>query len=400
MSSKNKNDNKLWRKKSEIINIIGIKDEFIQLPYAVKKTIVEFTWPKLKIDIENAKNFPGIKKIHNTLLEKINLSKIKINDQEVKLLDTTTLFAIDSSVYGVHRFLLNRLNTPEVISRKCGDTQKTISLLQSINEKTLPLSQEAICRSALELINLSWENLSKYYDITKPGLYFTLDLEKSSARKSYKVLKIHEYQPIKKSFNMDGKPRDGYLCLFFNGNKLDPVVLGKNVINNVCPLNVYIQDHAINRIYERLKLNKDKCGDIFANIGESLTTPDVVCKNGDAYLVSLYSKVSQTEKYKLGYLVVGFADDVALVKSFKFITMKGTPEHSSLKTQLGACRQDLEHFNLDTIDFIYSDVFKDSKLKQILKKCNLSHLLNLRIESGARESNLAEDMKKYFRIED
>lgn len=399
MSSKNKVENKDWHKKSEIINIIGIKDEFIQLPYAIKKMIFEFTWPKLKIDIENAKNFPGIDKIHKSILDKISSGNIKINNQDVRLLDTPNILAIDSTAYAVTRYLLNREKTPEMIARRCGDVKKTLTLLQSINKKTLPLLRETFYKNSVELINLSWAVLSKHYDFTKPSLYFTLDTQQSQAKKLYQVLKIHEYQPVKKSFYMDGKPRDGYLCVFLDGRNINPIVLNKNVINNILPMKVYIQDHAINRIYERLNLGDDKNGDIFANIGESLINPEVVCKNGDAYLISLYSHNSPTEKYKLGYLVIGFADDAALIRSFKFITMTGTPEHIALKTQLGACRQDLEHFDLDTINFIYSDVFKDSKLKQILKKCNLSHLLNLRVESNAPEASLAEDMKKYFRID-
>lgn len=399
MSSKNKTDNKDWRKKGEIINVIGIKDEFIQLPYAVRRMIVEFTWPKPKVDIENAKNFPGINDIQSNILKCISLSKIKINNQEIRLIDVQNILAIDSAACGIIQFLLNREKTPEMIARKCGDTKKTLTLLQSISEKTLPLLKEAFYKSSIEIINCSWGVLSKYYDLTKPSLYFTIDIEKSPAKKLYQILRIHEYQPIKKTFSMDGKPRDGYLCVFLNGHDINPIILKKNVINNIFPLKVYIQDHAINRIYERLNLNKDKCGDIFANIGESLIEPEVVCKNGDAYLVSLYSNRSPTVKYKLGYLVIGFADDAALIRSFKFITMTGTPEHVALKTNLGACRQDLEHFNLDSVNFIYSDVFKDPKLRQILKKCNLSHLLNLRIESSAPEFNLAEDMKKYFRID-
>jgi hypothetical protein len=104
----------------------------------------------------------------------------------------------------------------------------------------------------------------------------------------------------------------------------------------------------------------------------------------------------------MGYLVVRPVEDILLIRSFKFITMSGTPEFYRLKRELGGDRQDFEYLGLDTVDgLINSDLHKDPKLKRIFKNCGLSHLFEFskNVKFDNPKSLIADEIKKYFQID-
>jgi len=389
-----KRENKIRDKKREIINILGIKEHFEKLPIEAKKPILNFTWPKTSIDTDDARNFPNIKVLEEKIKNLLNNSTIDVNGHEIPFQDLNQILGIDSAVYSMKSFLISRIGRKnELISKKIGDPVKVLELFNIIEKSTSKNAVKAWYDCAIKLVSIAWQETSKYYSFTQNGLYFTLSLDKSPGGKAYQIIKIHESYPEVRLFNMDGKPRNAYSCFCFDHLKKFPLVLKENTINNVKPVKVYIQEHAINRINERLRIHRP--GDMFYSLGKSLINPKVCWRDGDSHLVEFYFHGN-----KVGYLVVSPVEDVALIKSFKFITMSGTPEHQMLKAKFGACRKDFEYFGMDTIDFINSDVFNDPELRQIFKKCNLSHLFEIKkqLTFDSPEFCMAADIKKYFRI--
>ena len=119
-------------------------------------------------------------------------------------------------------------------------------------------------------------------------------------------------------------------------------------------------------------------------------------KHSDLYLMDFYYG-----SFKLGYLLVSLEEDAALVRTFKFITMFGTPEYFKLKKHLGGVREDFEYLGMDSLDLLNSDAFSDPRLKLIFKKCGLGHLFDIKskVTFNAPTNLIANDIKKYFRIE-
>jgi hypothetical protein len=393
-SKTKKRIDKIRSKKLKAISLLGIKDLFEKLPSNLRLSILDCTWPKPTIIVDESKDYKeiNIEDVCENILLSLTRSNIEFKSSTINLFDVGDFLSLDSAIHSVLFFLIKKFKK---------ENTDLILNLRAIEKVTGEAAQFLWLESSKKLVFSAWNEISNYYDFTKEGLCFNVSIERTPGKKAYQTIKISQYNPVTRCFNVEGKPRNAHLCFFFGlGNINDfPVILKENTINNILPLKVYVQDHAINRLYERLNFDKDKKGYLFYNLGLSLLEPEVVGKDKDSYLVSFYVDIEKTRK-KLGYLVVGFFEDVALIKSFKFLTMTGTPEHKSLKSSFKACREDLEYFNLDTIHFLNSDIFDDPGIRQIFKKCNLSHLFDIKnnLIFDSPEIRVADDIKNYFRI--
>lgn len=135
---------------------------------------------------------------------------------------------------------------------------------------------------------------------------------------------------------------------------------------------VYIQQHAIKRLEERIDMLKVSF--IIHMAFESLA--DFKCKRkvkGEKLLVpiSLY-------KEKLGYFVLTYVDGIFLITTFLFITQSGTPEGDLLDQHSGFKKKDKAFLNIDKLStFIEYDIPASPELVQLLDEAKLSHLVSL-----------------------
>ena len=121
---------------------------------------------------------------------------------------------------------------------------------------------------------------------------------------------------------------------------------------------VYVQSHAMDRLRSRLQPNSETDYSFYV-IHDSLARPKVVQKKSE---VSWLEAKSDTGG-RVGYFLVEAVDGVALVKTFIFLTMKGTPESKPLYEMLDAQRDDIEHLKLDKLEtFMKPDVIEDKEL--------------------------------------
>jgi hypothetical protein len=135
---------------------------------------------------------------------------------------------------------------------------------------------------------------------------------------------------------------------------------------------VYIQDHAILRLHDRLPLPGWE-GEVRDSISISLIDPKLsVGPSGDRLIEYRFYD------WKLGYLPVEIIDDKILIKTFLFLTMTGTPEAKLLYRNCGLMRRDIEELSFDTLDtFVNTDVQEDQELQALLTRCGCGHLLEL-----------------------
>ena len=159
----------------------------------------------------------------------------------------------------------------------------------------------------------------KYSDLSK-GIYYSK--KENSYEKNQIKMVIDKQEPVIKEISIDGKKRKAYKVggYFGRGNQvvwlnIEPEKIG---IKSEDPIPIYIQNHALLRLSERL----GTLGHSYINIAliDSLMNISIRNKNENRFLIDFNSPE------KLGYLTATIIDDVCLVTSFLFITMNGTPD--------------------------------------------------------------------------
>ena len=150
-----------------------------------------------------------------------------------------------------------------------------------------------------------------------------------------------------------------------------PAELGVGISSKEIP--IYISDHAIARLYERIPLAPHF--EVHHRILRgSLEFPQVRPSSREGeFLV----EAGEPGK-KVGYFVVAVMPDYVYVKTFLFLTMQGTPEAKRLRIKAGLNRNDITAFKLDNLFTLgYSDIGEDAELRAMLAECGCGHLLDL-----------------------
>ena len=198
---------------------------------------------------------------------------------------------------------------------------------------------------------------------------------------------------------LDGKKRKVYRCGVFIANpdikwiQWDSTKIPQLDKNKV--YDVYVQMHAINRLFERLSCLEESHGALYQWMWNSFLEPNCIRQSDNSFLVEfLYGP------YKLGYFKVYLLEDKAIVRSFLFLTMSETPEGDKLYKALKLSRVDKEYLKLDQLKtFVDSDLQDDPELRDIFSKCGCGHLFETTKDSFERPLvGFADDIRKYLQI--
>jgi hypothetical protein len=161
---------------------------------------------------------------------------------------------------------------------------------------------------------------------------------------------------------------------------------------------VCIQSHALRKLTERFPADREVQVVVQHGLLESLRAPEVVERQGDAYLIAYH-----VDDLRLGYLLARPAQDRIVLCTFLFLTMAGTPESRLLGQKLRLCRRDIEHLSLDRLEtFLTPDVLQDQQLVALLEACGCGSLLEL-ARSGFPCDALtgrAAELRRFLRLTD
>ncbi len=136
---------------------------------------------------------------------------------------------------------------------------------------------------------------------------------------------------------------------------------------------IYIQPHALHRLWERLPLGRYAKEVTQSGLLESLGNLTVVERHGDGFLVE-YRLLG----LRVGYLIARPAHGKVVVTTFLFLTMQGTPECRLLEERLQLTRRDIQYEGLDRLEtFLDHDLHADAGLVELLKECGCGPLLTL-----------------------
>ena len=266
-----------------------------------------------------------------------------------------------------------------------------------------PLAAPETVALAVTTVHTALENALIRHGRIDCKLYF-LEVSASRNEDHQRRLRfvVHAVHPEITTFESDRGPRKAFRCgQPFGPSGIewatwDPANLG--IAGVPGPLPVYVQSHALHRLYERLNFIRD--GEWFLHdlLWQSLRQPEFVGRDSSTDRLLVIYRLAQ---HRLGYLACRVLRDKVVVETFLFLTMDGTPEGQKLRERLRLRRPDREYLGLDEIGtFLASDIQEDEELVAILSDCGCGHLFKMLKEPSVGDSvrGYASDLRRYLKL--
>ncbi len=229
-------------------------------------------------------------------------------------------------------------------------------------------------------------------------------IEGSASKRWNNTIVVQTEQPVWKNINVGaGKrlaARVGWGC----GKEMlwmtvKPSKLRIKTTDNT-PFDVYMQQHAINRFYERIggKYPEQMNHSMIISFFQLKILPT---KGGNFLLEH------RIYNFKAGYFLASIHDGVLLIRTFLFITHSGTPEGKKLAEMTGLKKLDQKYFSFDNLrTFANSDILSNEEITEMFIGAGCTDLLELCKmirtqkdfwEISDRENPLSEKILKYIK---
>jgi hypothetical protein len=175
----------------------------------------------------------------------------------------------------------------------------------------------------------------------------------------------------------DGRSRPAFrVGLTLNGEDPDWINIKAGVMKlNQMPedklVPVYIQHHAMIRLRERLDCSCNAL--ILLDLAASLYKPKCILYHGNRLLEFI------SGERKIGYLVLDWTKEGAILRTFLLLTHTDTPEGDKLQNIMGFEKPDIPYLNLDKLStFVYSDLRDHPHLCDLFKRAGCEALLEIK----------------------
>lgn len=252
-----------------------------------------------------------------------------------------------------------------------------------------------------EFFDFWQDNYGQWRDHLEIILYF-ISATLSSPVHGYWVFKLTDFFGCPSYPIQLGKPMVTYIDLEYQSNKgekyklrskgdtrtlyrlyhysfqseLTPCLLPPKLFNQPkeTQIPVLLLSHAERRINERLDALWERVR--YQIVAESIqNATKLVQYNKNTLLIPIYYK-----KIKVGYVVCfNHKNQHLIIKTFLFITCKGTPEGDKLARFTGLSKEDEIYLNIDRMStFVHNQLSDNEELYAIFEQVGLSHLDNLK----------------------
>ncbi len=156
-----------------------------------------------------------------------------------------------------------------------------------------------------------------------------------------------------------------------NAISIIPTIFNRNSPFAKIPMKVYIQNHAIMRLAERIDSINIGLAQFF--MCRSFDEPKVFYDNHQNLLIEY-----RIFDIKAGYFRVDMVDGIILVRTFLFITNNGTPEGQLLEKNTGLQKLDKKYLSIDKLStFMSSDIGDKKELQKIIDESGCHCLIEL-----------------------
>jgi len=203
---------------------------------------------------------------------------------------------------------------------------------------------------------------------------------------------IQELRPERSSITLDGEKRN-IISLSWPDEDMQwidthirPSVLGFKTGSIDIPLQVYIQQHALDKLQERIDITP---GILHYMTFILLNQPEIKHHKNDHNSLVEYYLTDQ----KVGYLLVSMVDAKLIIRTFLFLTNDGTPEGKKLNQLLSLDKEDKKYLMIDTLPSFNSyHIDQNEHLSKIFREAGCGPLLKL--------GHLSEFSRKEIRDKD
>jgi hypothetical protein len=136
-------------------------------------------------------------------------------------------------------------------------------------------------------------------------------------------------------------------------------------------LPVYIQQHALHRLAERIGCLIPSYTLLHLNI--AITELEITMLNAGRFLIAYHLNT-----FKLGYLLCEVLHDYVLIRTFLFITNSGTPEGDKLAAITNLQKEDCKYLAIDNLpSLLGSDILKNEAISKIFRQAGCQPILDL-----------------------
>lgn len=216
---------------------------------------------------------------------------------------------------------------------------------------------------------------------------------------------VHSSVPERKQVTLDGIPRPATRVSTAGGTyegviraSIAPDRLGIACGREAGPMGIYIQEHALRRLAERIDCVTTGTRDL--SLCCSFVNPRYHRQADGTLLIDFMFFES-----KAGYLVAEATGGDLVIRTFLFLTNGGTPEGNRLRNLCEMGRADIDVLSIDRLStFMATDFRADRRLESMFVEAGCGSLLELREKSGA--FNTRRDMEsalpmlvKYFGLD-
>ncbi len=193
----------------------------------------------------------------------------------------------------------------------------------------------------------------------------------------YNDIKTEAIRAKKEVAEIDGTMHTIFRVMLTTAEKIVPIVitprqLGINGPMADYPLSVYIQQHVLERIGQRLGTPFVQFHYVLILLALKTAKP-LKHEGENKFLFPV-----NMGRIKLGYLLAERTGDKLVLKTFLFLTNNGTPEGKKLHDLLGLEKADKKYWGIDNLEtFVFSDIGESEKLKQLFCEAGCGGLFRI-----------------------
>ena len=280
--------------------------------------------------------------------------------------------------------------------------EKVLEYIDGHEQDDFLVRSNAIMR--MVLMYVSMPNY-RYYTSTESGEMDSLKCRMQN------LIRVSSFEPEKRAFFVKGEKHSSYKLwhhdLISESNDPNPletqipipildekdldtaIEVMKNM-ETIVQLPVYIQNHALHRIRQRL----DCMDNLYINtvFGLSFIIPHLITANNGQRLIRAIDNSGKP----VGYFPFLRQDGAILIRSFLPLASPVTPEGAVLYKELGIMINDSKYFGMDKLSFYFNTDFEALPiLKQALQKANMWHLTEIQTEQP-KERKEDQILKRFF----
>jgi hypothetical protein len=260
-------------------------------------------------------------------------------------------------------------------------------------------NHEQLNGKVVDLINSTMILLGAIFSMPDKKYYwFKIDNHVCGHNKqsNYLIFRLFETNPVVHNFSVNDDRRPAFKLGFpypnigVNWFEIKPPDDGVRKWMN--SYEVYIQSHAIERLFERMD-----CIVTYHLLFELfflLLNPVIIYEKGRMLLTYFFGI------HKGGYFVEDIVDGKLLLRTFLFLTNEGTPEARKLKEIAGLGKLDIKYWKIDKLkNFIESDIATHPEIKKIFIDAGCGDLFKFNLDGPDTYNgkiHLANDMLKYI----